>query len=51
MLISFIALSQARIRKVLADEEAAEIASGEEFPHKVTAAVFVQIGLELEDQQ
>ena len=42
-------VSEARLR--LTQEEATEAAKGKESPHKVSASVFVRMGLELEDQQ
>jgi len=35
----------------LAEEEAADVERGKEAPHKVSASVFIRMGLELEDQQ
>lgn len=35
----------------MAEEEAAEVGKGQHFPHKVTAAVFVRLGLDIEEQQ
>jgi len=42
-------VSEARLR--LTQEEAAEAEEGKETPHKVSASVFVRMGIELEDQQ
>ena len=42
-------VSEARLR--LTEEEAAEAERGTTAPHKVSASVFVRMGLELEDQQ
>lgn len=42
-------VSEARLR--LTEEEAAEAEKGITAPHKVSASVFVRMGLELEDQQ
>jgi len=42
-------LSEARLR--LTQEEAAEAERGKHTPHKVSASVFIRMGLELEDQQ
>ena len=42
-------LSEARLR--LTQEEAAEAERGQHTLHKVSASVFVRMGLELEDQQ
>jgi len=42
-------VSEARLR--LTEEEAAEAERGIAAPHKVSASVFVRMGLELEDQQ
>ena len=42
-------LSEARLR--LTQEEVAEAERGRHTPHKVSASVFIRMGLELEDQQ
>ena len=42
-------VSEARLR--LTREEAAEAEKGKDSPHKVSALVFIWMGLELEDQQ
>ena len=42
-------LSQARLQ--LAEEESTNMARGQHAPHQVSAAVFIRMGLELEDQQ
>lgn len=42
-------VSEAQLR--LTQEEAAEVERGKETPHKVSASVFICMGLELEDQQ
>lgn len=42
-------VSEARLR--LTEEEAEEAESGKEAPHKVSASVFIRMGLELKDQQ
>lgn len=42
-------LSEIRLR--LAQEEADEVERGYRTPHQVSAAVFIRVGLELEDQQ
>jgi len=42
-------ISEARLR--LTQEEVAEAERGRYAPHKVSASVFVRMGLELEDQQ
>jgi hypothetical protein len=45
------ALKQSDIRQLLAEEEAEQVKQGVFFPHKVTAAVFVRMGMEIEEQQ
>ena len=42
-------VSEARLR--LTEEEAVDAEKGIAAPHKVSASVFVRMGLELEDQQ
>ena len=42
-------LSEARLR--LTEGEVAEVQRGQQAPHKVSASVFVRMGLELEEQQ
>ena len=42
-------LSEVRLR--LAEEEITEAERGQHMPHKISASVFVQMGLELEEQQ
>ena len=42
-------MSEVRLR--LTEEEAAEAERGRTAPHRVSASVFVRMGLELEDQQ
>ena len=44
-------MTLADIRLKLANEEAADAASGIPSPHEVTASAFLQIGLDLEDTQ
>lgn len=44
-------MNQAEERRLMAEEEAMEVGKGQHFPHKVTAAVFVKMGLDLEEQQ
>lgn len=45
------ALKLSEIRLQLAKEEAADVENGQPSPHKISALVFVRMGLELEDQQ
>lgn len=42
-------LSETRLR--LTQEEVTEVERGQHAPHRVSASVFVRMGLELEDQQ
>jgi hypothetical protein len=42
-------LAEARLK--LTQEEVAEAERGKHTPHKVSASVFIRMGLELEDQQ
>ena len=44
-----IKISEARLR--LAQEEVAKAERGQHTPHNISASVFVQMGLEIEDQQ
>lgn len=41
-----LAIDQAELRRLFANEESKEI-----FPHKVTAAVFIRMGLDVEEHQ
>lgn len=45
------AISEALVKKALAEEDSVFLKSGGTFPHKTTAAQFVSIGLELEEAQ
>lgn len=47
----FTALKLSEVRLRLAEGEANEVERGRHAPHKVSASVFIRMGLELEDQQ
>lgn len=46
-----IAISEALVKKALAEEDSVFLKSGGSFPHKTTAAQFVSIALDLEEAQ
>ena len=48
---TFPALKLSKVRLQLTQEEVAKAEHGQHAPHKVSASVFVRMGLELEDQQ
>ena len=50
-MIHFIGSKVSEVRLQLTKEEAAEAEKGITAPHRVSASVFVRMGLELEDQQ
>lgn len=45
------AMSEALVKKALAEEDSAFLKSGGTYPHKTTAAQFVSIALDLEEAQ
>ena len=45
------ALKLSEVRLQLAQEEVSQAERGQHTPHKVSASVFIRMGLELEDQQ
>ena len=45
------ALKLSEVRLQLTQEEVAQAEHGNHTPHKVSASVFIRMGLELEDQQ
>ena len=45
------ALKLSEVRLQLAQEEISQAERGQHAPHKVSASVFIRMGLELEDQQ
>ena len=47
----FIALSEAQVRKELAEEEASRLQKGGMAMHSMSASAFLMMGLELEDNQ
>lgn len=47
----FKGISEALVKKMLAEEDSVFLKGGGTFPHKTTAAQFVSIGLELEEAQ
>ena len=50
-MVYFIGSKVSEARLQLTEEEAAKAEKGITAPHKVSASVFVRMGLELEDQQ
>ncbi|KAH9478965.1 hypothetical protein JR316_0009428 [Psilocybe cubensis] len=46
-----IGITEAHVKKLLADSEAAFLASGGTMPHRTTPSVFVSMGLDLEETQ
>lgn len=44
-------MSEALVKKALAEEDSDFLKAGGTFPHKTTAAQFISIGLELEEAQ
>ena len=46
-----LALTRNQVRGQIADEEAQELANGVASPHEITQGVFLNLGLELEEQQ
>lgn len=47
----FAASTSIQVRQMMADEDARDMETGIHFPHKVSASIFVRMGLEIEEHQ